>query len=79
MSVLYSAMSCVICDNDRKGCEEIDISKIRLKYNEIQVLDNHITATLDSLFFLNPERLNLIHTCNLDLAGALTMSPLDYL
>ena len=47
MSVLYSAMSCVICDNDRKGCEEIDISKIRLKYNEIQVLDNHITATLD--------------------------------
>ena len=27
MSVLYSAMSCVICDNDRKGCEEIDISK----------------------------------------------------
>ena len=39
--MLYSAMSCVICDNDRKGCEEIDISKIRLKYNEIQVLDNH--------------------------------------
>ena len=63
MSVLYSAMSCVICDNDRKGCEEIDISKIRLKYNEIQVLDNYITATLDSLFFLNSERVNLIYTC----------------
>ena len=51
MSVLYSAMSCVICDNDRKGCEEIDISKIGLKYHEIQVLDNYITATLDSLFY----------------------------
>lgn len=46
--MLYTATSCVICDNDRKGCEEIDISKIGLKYHEIQVLDNYITATREA-------------------------------